>query len=81
MSISNLWDEWVLLIQGAAQLDLGDRLVNLAPGDHLLIPAGQKHRVTQTAPDQPTVWQAVHIDNDAQSQSSAIFRGTLTQHT
>ena len=56
------WDEWVLLIQGAAELDLGDRKVALTPGDHLLIPAGQKHRVTMTAPDQPTIWLAVHLN-------------------
>jgi len=56
-------DEWVLLVQGAARLWLdgtGERA--LAPGDHLLIPAGCRHRVTWTSPDEPTVWLAVHID-------------------
>ena len=56
------WDEWVLLVQGAAEIDLGDRKVALTPGDHLFIPAGQKHRVTLTAPDQPTIWLAVHLN-------------------
>lgn len=58
------WDEWVLLIQGMAELDLDDRKVALMPGDHLLIPAGQKHRVTMTAPDQPTIWLAVHMNSE-----------------
>lgn len=56
------WDEWVLLVQGAAEIDLGDRKVALTPGDHLFIPAGQKHRVTLTVPDQPTIWLAVHLN-------------------
>lgn len=56
------WDEWVLLIQGSAELDLVDRQISLTPGDHLLIPSGQKHRVSKTDPDQPTIWLAVHFD-------------------
>jgi len=53
----------VLLVQGAARLWLdgcGERA--LAPGDHLLIPAGCRHRVTWTSLDEPTVWLAVHFD-------------------
>jgi len=56
-------DEWVLLVQGAARLWLdgaGERA--LAPGDHLLIPAGCRHRVTWTSPGEPTIWLAVHFD-------------------
>lgn len=55
-------DEWVLLVEGAARLWLdGQSEVMLSPGDHLLIPAGTRHRVTWTAPDAPTVWLAVHF--------------------
>lgn len=61
------WDEWVLLVQGAAELDLVERTVALTPGDHLLIPAGQKHRVTKTDPDQPTIWLAIHLNGPAKS--------------
>ena len=55
-------DEWVLLVRGAARIWLdgaGER--DLAPGDHLLIPAHCRHRVTWTSPDEPTVWLAVHF--------------------
>lgn len=55
------WDEWVLLLQGAATLDLDGDVVALRPGDHKLIPAGVRHRVLQTALDQPTIWLAVHM--------------------
>ena len=56
-------DEWVMLVTGSARLWIeGNDEVALAPGDHLFIPAGIRHRVTWTAPDEPTVWLAVHID-------------------
>jgi cupin 2 domain-containing protein len=55
-------DEWVMLVQGAARLWLdGDGECDLAPGDHLLIEAGRRHRVTWTSPGEPTIWLAVHI--------------------
>ena len=61
------WDEWVLLLRGSADIDLVERTVALTPGDHLLIPAGQKHRVTRTAPDQATIWLAIHLNAPAKS--------------
>lgn len=55
-------DEWVMLVAGAARLWLeGEGEVALVPGDHLLIPAHCRHRVTWTAPDRPTIWLAVHL--------------------
>jgi len=57
------WDEWVLLVSGGATLQFeGDAgpLV-LSPGDHVMIPAGCRHRVEQTAPGKRTVWLAVHF--------------------
>lgn len=54
------WDEWVIVLEGAARLSLaGEREITLAAGEHLLIPAGVPHLVTYTA--DPTVWLAVHI--------------------
>ena len=55
-------DEWVMLLRGGARLETEGRAeIPLAPGDHLLIPAGVCHRVTWTAPDEATVWLAVHL--------------------
>lgn len=57
------WDEWVLLVEGAAGLRVeGSAEVELRPGDHLLIAAGRKHWVAWTARDRATVWLAVHLD-------------------
>jgi hypothetical protein len=55
-------DEWVLLLQGAAGIRIADSAeVSLAPGDHLVIAAGQEHWVTWTAKDRATVWLALHF--------------------
>lgn len=54
-------DEWIILLSGAAALtfDDGNPPQSLQPGDYLLIPAGERHRVAWTAPDRETVWLAV----------------------
>jgi len=56
-------DEWVLLVQGGAGLELeGEAEVTaLKPGDHLLIPAHRRHRVAWTSENEDTIWLAVHI--------------------
>ena len=55
-------DEWVLLLAGAAGLWIdGDGERDLRPGDHVLIPAHRRHRVTWTAKHEPTVWLAIHF--------------------
>lgn len=38
-------DEWVLLVQGEAELIVGGQTVRLTAGDHLFIPAGVPHTV------------------------------------
>ncbi|UZK67614.1 hypothetical protein [Sphingomonas sp. M1-B02] len=56
-------DEWVLLLEGAAGIRVENSAeVSLSRGDHLLIAAGQRHWVTWTAKDRPTVWLALHLD-------------------
>lgn len=53
--------EWVIVLRGAARLRFEDGQVReMAPGDFLNIPAGQRHRVEWTAPGEPTIWLAVH---------------------
>ena len=56
--------EWVLLLSGDAALRFeGEPAPRvLKPGDHMTIPAHSRHRVEWTAPDEPTVWLAVHYD-------------------
>ena len=52
--------EWVLLLEGSATLGFEDgSTLDLKPGDHLNIPAGQRHRVEKTDQKGRTVWLAV----------------------
>jgi cupin 2 domain-containing protein len=54
--------EWVILLRGAAQLlvegESGAR--DLRPGDYVNLPSHRRHRVEWTAPDEPTIWLALH---------------------
>ena len=54
-------DEWVVLLRGRAEIAFEDgRTLALSVGDHVLIPAHQKHRVAHTSADPPCIWLAVH---------------------
>jgi cupin 2 domain-containing protein len=55
-------DEWVALLAGRATLRFAEgAIVDLSPGDWLLIPAHLRHRVEATSADPPCVWLAVHL--------------------
>lgn len=54
--------EWVIVLQGAAELRFDDETIRMKTGDAILIPARRKHRVEATTSDPPTVWLAVHSD-------------------
>ncbi|MDF7823185.1 cupin domain-containing protein [Pontiellaceae bacterium B12227] len=63
-SLDDFWydqdeNEWVLLVSGSAVLEFEDRKQELKPGDYVLVPAHQKHRVAATAMTEKTVWLAV----------------------
>jgi cupin 2 domain-containing protein len=55
-------DEWVLVLRGSAGLEIEGEpdLVELRPGDHLVLAAHRRHRVAWTSADEPTLWLAVH---------------------
>ncbi|GAP99306.1 cupin domain-containing protein [Leptolyngbya sp. NIES-2104] len=54
-------DEWVLLLQGEAQLMYEDGTsIDLKTGDYVLIPAHQKHRVSYTSSNPDCIWLAIH---------------------
>lgn len=54
-------DEWVLLVQGQATLELAGETLTMGPGDHLFIPAHTPHRVLRTSREPPCLWLAVHL--------------------
>lgn len=54
-------DEWVVLLEGRAVLEIGGERVALGPGEHCFIPAHTRHRVVSTQPQPRCLWLAVHI--------------------
>ena len=55
-------DEWVLVVQGEAEISLldPDETIHLCAGDWLMIGAHRKHRVEATSREPVTIWLAVH---------------------
>lgn len=51
-------DEWVVVLSGAAELELGDVRMSLESGDWVLLPAHIRHTLLETRPG--TSWLAVH---------------------
>ncbi|WP_010587050.1 cupin domain-containing protein [Schlesneria paludicola] len=59
------WHEFVLVVSGAARLRFANESQehSLSQGDFLVIPAGERHSVEWTTPDEPTVWLAIHYQD------------------
>ena len=51
-------DEWVLLLQGGATLEVEDERLDLVAGDWLLLRAHVPHRLVEAVPG--TSWLALH---------------------
>ena len=58
-------NEWVIVLKGAARLGFEHQSVEMQPGSSIEIPAHTRHRVEWTAPDEPTIWLAVHFEPGA----------------
>ncbi len=54
-------DEWVMLVEGRAVLEVAGERVPLSPGDFLVIPAHTPHRVLETHPEPRCLWLAIHL--------------------
>lgn len=54
-------DEWVVVLDGSAVLEIDGERVDLGSGDWVLLPAGTPHRLVSTEPG--TNWLAVHLAN------------------
>ena len=54
------WNEFVIIIQGSAEIVFSNKRVKLKAGDYLNIPAMEKHRVESTDKECFTIWLAVH---------------------
>ena len=54
-------NEWVLLLQGEATLEIDQEIKQLNSGDYLFIPAHTPHRVIKTSTKPCCIWLAIHI--------------------
>jgi cupin 2 domain-containing protein len=52
-------NEFVLLLNGTAELEFEDKTIKMKAGDYLLIPSKQKHRVKSTSRTEHSVWLTV----------------------
>ncbi|WP_195210595.1 cupin domain-containing protein [Actinomarinicola tropica] len=53
-----LGDEWVVVLEGSAILEIDEERVELGPGDWVLVPGSRPHRLLRVEPG--TRWLAVH---------------------
>ncbi|MBN2824295.1 MAG: cupin domain-containing protein [Campylobacterales bacterium] len=53
-------DEWVVIIQGSAELLMNETIVVLHQGESLFIPSKTKHSIQSV--ENGTIWLAVHIN-------------------
>lgn len=63
--------EWVVLLTGQATLrfaasdpEHAEVVLDMKPGDYVEIPPHCRHRVDATSPTEPSVWLALHFDED-----------------
>ena len=52
-------DEWVVLLQGEAELDVAGKRMQLKAGDYVFIPSATPHTVLRAS--QGALWLAVHL--------------------
>lgn len=52
-------NEFVLLLEGEAQVQFEEEVVSLKKGDFLNIVANRKHRVKYTSKKEPSIWLAI----------------------
>jgi cupin 2 domain-containing protein len=65
-------DEWALLLQGEALLEVAGEEVRLASGDHLFLPAHTPHRVLSVSIKPRCLWLAVHIEQEPTASVPAV---------
>lgn len=53
-------DEWVMVLQGNAIMEVEDELYELSVGDNLFLPKRTKHRIIFTSSNPACLWLAVY---------------------
>jgi cupin 2 domain-containing protein len=66
-------DEWALLVQGTATLEVNGVVRLLTAGDHVFLPAHTPHTVRQVSDG--ALWLAIHLHPAAQPGDAAVPPG------
>ncbi len=74
-------NECIIVLQGEATLEFKDKTQQLIPGDCVLIPARQKHRVSSTSLKEPTVWLAVFFGYEGKKAKKATKKAVKKKAT
>ncbi|MGK7920283.1 MAG: cupin [Trichodesmium sp.] len=54
-------DEWVILLQGSAILEIQGTRTKLVKDSHIFIPGKTPHKIISTDSNLETIWLAIHI--------------------
>lgn len=54
-------DEWILLVQGKATLEMEGKFVEMKAGDYLFLPKNCKHRIEKTSVEPCCIWLCFFI--------------------
>ncbi|MBW3581440.1 MAG: cupin domain-containing protein [Actinobacteria bacterium] len=69
-------DEWVVVLGGAAVLDVDGERLELGPGDWVLLPSGAPHRLLDNDPG--TSWLAVHLPRSSRGRAEPASSPTTS---
>ncbi len=70
-------DEWVVLLDGGAELELDGERCQLVPGDWVLLPRQTPHRLVRTDP--ASRWLAVHFAGESPEETLPPVRRAPTR--
>jgi cupin 2 domain-containing protein len=70
-------DEWVVLVDGGAELEVGGERLSLLPGDWLFLPWHTPHRLVRTDPG--SRWLAVRFPAEEPADTSRPIRRAPTR--
>ena len=49
-------DEWILLVQGKATLEVEGKFIEMKAGDYMFLPKNCKHRIEKTSVEPICIW-------------------------
>ncbi|HXZ83696.1 MAG TPA: cupin domain-containing protein [Acidimicrobiales bacterium] len=65
-------DEWVVLVDGGAELEIDNERLSLDPGDWVFLPWHTPHRLVRANPG--TRWLAIHFPAEEASDATVPIR-------